>query len=1119
MVREMVSDPALAEDLTQDALEIGLRHDVGTVGNIRRWFRGVVKNLLRQSYRGQIRREQREQRVAMERDDFDPPMHELMERVEIQQQVARAVLKLPLEHRRLLILRYYEQHSVAQIAEALGISENAAGLRIHRAKAMLRSQLQSSIGSDWRMLAIPISAGVTKVSLATATTSVLAMNKFAKVIAILIVGLICSVPFWPVSDEDSAEVGLDLAASASGETPKASQFENSASDSSPGFTPSTPARTEARSGYALSLVGPNQEPVVDAEVEVHLAGNWVKFQNLSTYPNPFSPPRYQILSGRTDEHGSAFISHDDPSLSGYVFAKKSGYVLRGFPVVELGKLESSVVDMGALEMNSDVGHCWLQFFDNSGMPVAGLEVNCIFEDAANRADGKFADSGLILFQTSITDEMGMVYFGSMLLGKANLHLRTRKHCHWSMSMDLLPQKPHQPLRVEISRGESIHLRVVDQNGTLVPNAGIHYTTNAWHEQFREMTPGTTLWRGNTDEDGEFLLEGLVEGQGHMVAAIHGNAWVDSRKMEVGDEIILQLPKMAEWSGRFLLEDGAPAAGANLAVIDFHRRRNTPDHIVELDQDGRFRIQLPHGSYLFEAIHDRGAFQSSEPLLLEGDQKSKAITIPNGPTLELIAIDAETQEPVSDVTAYFPRVQEHIASRDPENWSTYFRSFRSKEIHATFDGKFSTRKLIPGTHSLRVEAPGFALQDLTLTMRHDQPTSQVIEFSPITSLELTAVDASGVAQPNWTLMLVPEGSEPTWHLGPGEFHKTSFRNYTDQNGVANFDRLSEGVWRIESGINANKGWVFGKVTLETGKNTHTFVLPPSLTVQFQLYAGEQPIEGADVDLRWVFPEVRGGYQNFRLSAKSDQSGIAEIDSIRPGNYLMDVRVPGLLPLRQEITLNQDGQKIPIHYQGYAVEGTVTEMAPHTKVVLFQITDSSLWSDDIPWDLSRKFAYRDGIPSNNQTGGRYTKVSPDEMGRFSFPQVPDGEYYLFVIVENSVPPTPIPLQVDGADEIGLQLAPPPSCGLKVRTTGLNQLQRMQPKARILAWAKYQDRARYVIGQFRKDDSMLFRNVHPGECIITFELRAPGSNSNKKTMERSVTFITDDILELAVDLEDFR
>jgi RNA polymerase sigma-70 factor (ECF subfamily) len=53
--------------------------------------------------------------------------------------------KLPTRHREVVVLRYLEEMSVAEIAEVLEVSRNAVEVRLNRARARLKTDLRAVI--------------------------------------------------------------------------------------------------------------------------------------------------------------------------------------------------------------------------------------------------------------------------------------------------------------------------------------------------------------------------------------------------------------------------------------------------------------------------------------------------------------------------------------------------------------------------------------------------------------------------------------------------------------------------------------------------------------------------------------------------------------------------------------------------------------------------------------------------------------------------------------------------------------------------------------------------------------------------------------------------------------
>ncbi len=74
--------------------------------------------------------------------DTHPLPEEVAEQHELQSFVQYAISTLPAKYRAIVLLRYEEQLSFAEIAQVLGIPEQTAKTYMHRAKPLLRSALR-----------------------------------------------------------------------------------------------------------------------------------------------------------------------------------------------------------------------------------------------------------------------------------------------------------------------------------------------------------------------------------------------------------------------------------------------------------------------------------------------------------------------------------------------------------------------------------------------------------------------------------------------------------------------------------------------------------------------------------------------------------------------------------------------------------------------------------------------------------------------------------------------------------------------------------------------------------------------------------------------------------------
>jgi RNA polymerase sigma factor (sigma-70 family) len=126
-------DAHQAQDITQDAFVELLRHwdKVSRYDRPGAWVRRVAIRRLFKTVRREARR--RDAEVA-----FQPPTS--LETADVD--VLRAVRALPLRQRTAVVLYYYEDRPLHEVAEVLGCSASTAAVHVHRARARLAGLLQ-----------------------------------------------------------------------------------------------------------------------------------------------------------------------------------------------------------------------------------------------------------------------------------------------------------------------------------------------------------------------------------------------------------------------------------------------------------------------------------------------------------------------------------------------------------------------------------------------------------------------------------------------------------------------------------------------------------------------------------------------------------------------------------------------------------------------------------------------------------------------------------------------------------------------------------------------------------------------------------------------------------------
>ncbi len=118
-------------------------------------FRTWVLSIARNEGLGRLRRAERRREESLDAitdtdsGDFTPTLltswreipHETLERREVSELLRQAVQGLPEIYRNVVLLRDVEEMDVRETAAALGITEGAVKVRLHRARALLQREL------------------------------------------------------------------------------------------------------------------------------------------------------------------------------------------------------------------------------------------------------------------------------------------------------------------------------------------------------------------------------------------------------------------------------------------------------------------------------------------------------------------------------------------------------------------------------------------------------------------------------------------------------------------------------------------------------------------------------------------------------------------------------------------------------------------------------------------------------------------------------------------------------------------------------------------------------------------------------------------------------------------
>ena len=139
LARIFVDDRNAAEDLVQEAFIRLARsgHRIRDETKAAPYLRSIVLNLARDNNRRGLV----SLRHHLPTDDARASTEDAIELREDRQQVIDALRDLPLRQRNALVLRYYEELGIADIAAAMGISQNSVKTHLKRGLAALEARL------------------------------------------------------------------------------------------------------------------------------------------------------------------------------------------------------------------------------------------------------------------------------------------------------------------------------------------------------------------------------------------------------------------------------------------------------------------------------------------------------------------------------------------------------------------------------------------------------------------------------------------------------------------------------------------------------------------------------------------------------------------------------------------------------------------------------------------------------------------------------------------------------------------------------------------------------------------------------------------------------------------
>jgi RNA polymerase sigma factor (sigma-70 family) len=125
-------------------------------GSFRGYLFGIARNVLYTQLRTMQRRGQPIELDEVSLYELGPTASAVVAKQQEEQLLLDALIRLPLAHQLVIELFYWEELSVAEIAEALGVPVGTAATRLRRARQLLEAEMAALAASNELREAIPV---------------------------------------------------------------------------------------------------------------------------------------------------------------------------------------------------------------------------------------------------------------------------------------------------------------------------------------------------------------------------------------------------------------------------------------------------------------------------------------------------------------------------------------------------------------------------------------------------------------------------------------------------------------------------------------------------------------------------------------------------------------------------------------------------------------------------------------------------------------------------------------------------------------------------------------------------------------------------------------------------
>ena len=1015
-LREAGGNAASAEDITQEVFtHLAQRaNKLSSHPSLAGWLYTCVRQMAANSRRAEHRRQRREQETFLMNELLGPNSDDQLWK-QVRPVLDDVMHELEDEDRTAVVLRFFEGLTLKEVGVALGLTENAARMRVERSLEKLHTRLsRRGIHSTASTLAAVLVAGtvlsasstfassVATTAMASAAAShatafslakVLSLTKSKAVVFGSAVILASGLLLWKHFESNSNSIAPTRTAQAAAPATVSATEDIRSTPQAPTVASAPTTNTTTAQGMALQLL--------DSESGEPLAG--AKMYLFYMY----NDGRGKVFHNVTDAHGRFAVDGlQDPYHGLNLFVTADGHVpmvtsfgfRRDMPPAYTMKLERGV-SVGGMVV------------DENQRPVPNAKIQ--FDGPGN--DASIADN--IQFgpdTTAVTDANGQWSCNMIPKEYADVRLRASDSDHAETNLTVHPAAADaNKLVITLPPGFFVRGSVVDASGAPIAGAKVRQVRLNDENELTKTTDDSGAFEFKAMPAGELMLSVQADGFAPAVQTVQLSGNVDALKFQLGPGQIVR--------GRIVDEEGNPVP---FAFVETTRR--SIDKVrwsTKADANGRFEWNsAPTEPLLYSVLAD--GFNRAYAQTLQADGIEQVIKLTREqPANDDIQI---TGTVLDETGAPMNTFKVSLGELDP-HWAFPLR-FYTTGTNGQFKMSLPKDSSHPG-YMVEIDHDGYlpaASPNLQITNGN-----QTLQFKMQKGSGPTGVVLLPNGQPATSASVLLCTTRAGVILdGPAHVEKqintTTYQTSTDANGKFVLAAAIDPEGLIV--IHAQGIAMLSKAELPAGGNV---TLQPWGSVKGKLMNGSQPSANEPVvilnEIIHYLDDGRNfGFFSFRIQTTTDAEGNFFFDKVPPGACTIASEQTARLlsdttPLTvtagatSEVTLGGSGRAIVGKATVAATAGSIDwqNVPVHLQMKLDNIPTSRPKREDFP-TLEAFAAASDNFFHSYEKQNRFGTVCASD-GSFQIPNVPAGTYVLTIEIRDTMKNSVVPHDAPSVDPV--------------------------------------------------------------------------------------------------------